>query len=211
MVNVAPSFAALLQKTNIGKSFLTAAKNIGQPVTYKTPITNIRTVVTPTTAIKKAGQIKAEQSIEAINRQVAAGGGTMTGGASPEYGQTLATLAAIPVASGAISGAILGEAGIGSGISLGLTGSESAGGGLGLSTGGSAAQIASMLGAVGKMVDYTELIGQGLNLATSLTKKAGIRTKGRHRHGASYWRNKYEAMYWKAKYEQARYGHGRMK
>lgn len=216
MGNVAPSVAALLQKTQLGKRVLTQALAVGKPITYKTPITNIRTVVTPSTRIVKSQEVKSALAVQQINKQVAAGGGSMTGGASPEYGQTLATLAALPVASAAISGTLLSSGG--AGVSLGLAGSETgaAGGGLGLSSGGSAAAIGKMgIGAVGKMGEYDAIIGQALGIGGqvlgAVTKKTKYAGKYRRHRGAAYWRNKYEAMYWKAKYEQARYGHGRMK
>ena len=46
--------------------------------------------------------------IAEINRQVARGGGSKTGGASPEYGQTLATLLLLPIGVHAATTAVLG-------------------------------------------------------------------------------------------------------
>jgi len=186
VVNVAGSFASLLQKTNLGRNVLISAKNAGQPITYKTPITNIRTVVTPGTTILRGQDVL--KTLPAPNKTT-----------NPSFGFdfpkfTLPDLPGLP------------------GLSLKPSGSVPTPDVTALGIGGDIGISDKMPTDYGALIGQgMGLISDLAKKSKGLRPKKGEPGYHAHRHGASYWRNKYEAMYWKSKYEQARYGHGRFK
>lgn len=118
-MTITPTFLQLLQQPK--------KPTVVSPVKVATPVKQVVTVTTPLKDVlrggpqaqlsyfkAKMGQAQTAQSAAEINKQLAAG--VKIGGASAEYGQTIATLALLPVAATAIVPAVTA---IGAGLGAG--------------------------------------------------------------------------------------------